>query len=645
LKPASALAGGSLTAGTYYYVVTAVDANGDETLASNEQSTTIAGGQISLTWTASMASGLNHYNIYRGSSAGGENLLIGTAAGGATGFTDNGTYAPGFPKNALPPVGIASPGTSTTRTETITFYNGVGSSGVAPNPSRGKIPVQLSPGDNQEQVTQKLIAALQAAVTDGGFLPPGTTLGNNPNYILSDIGNGRIEVGGGPHTTIVVDASGSNSASGGALTGTPIVLWGDTQKDPIVGNSASGGAGAYNFWFNVGQTIYVDKSASPTGAAGSAAHPYTSIQAALAQPTLNAIVATTGGTLAVNTYYYMVTAYDASGGETLASNEQSATNTAAKPALSLSWSSSTMPGLAGYRIYRGASAGGESQLIATVPAGTTSYIDLNSYKSGYPQSKTPPAGIPAGQEVNLRVEGNANATLATSISQAGNSQITAGDQFSVAAGTFSGTFEFTTIALNPGATPGSLLSDGNFAVLPNFGLPTANGQLAQNIAFAVQAALNAAVQSLASGATATLRGNGVTVGAAQTYPPTAADAVDYDSNYYYVRLFQGQNPVTVNYATTSKPTPFNPLLTGVTQPSTYNNLPYLVGTDQFGNPLVDDSPNSSLLQLPKNMVMMVDAGALFKLEKANIEVGSSAVNIDDSQSALQVLWIPGEQAT
>src|SRR5581483_384979 len=71
---ASALAsGGTLTNGTtYYYKITATNANG-ETTASNETSQTadMTHGTVNLTWTATAwAQG---YNIYRGTSSGAEN--------------------------------------------------------------------------------------------------------------------------------------------------------------------------------------------------------------------------------------------------------------------------------------------------------------------------------------------------------------------------------------------------------------------------------------------------------------------------------------------------------------------------------------------------------------------------------------------
>ncbi|MHB8900081.1 MAG: S8 family serine peptidase, partial [Thermoguttaceae bacterium] len=70
-----------------------------------------------------------------------------------------------------------------------------------------------------------------------------------------------------------------------------------------------------------------------------------------------------------------------------------------------------------------------------------------------------------------------------------------------------------------------------------------------------------------------------------------------------------------------------------------NGTPYLVGYDNVGNELVD----GDLVQLPANVTMMIDAGAIFKLQKANVEVGSSSQGITLDGAALQVLGTPFDQ--
>lgn len=73
-KGTTTTSGGTFAAGTYYWVVTALNTHG-ETLASNEISATlVANGTQAMSWGA--VTGATSYNIYRGTSAGGENVLV-----------------------------------------------------------------------------------------------------------------------------------------------------------------------------------------------------------------------------------------------------------------------------------------------------------------------------------------------------------------------------------------------------------------------------------------------------------------------------------------------------------------------------------------------------------------------------------------
>src|SRR5690242_18215879 len=69
---ATATTGGTITAGTYRYVVTAINANG-ETIASNEQTIVTTGSTSTVTVTWVTVAGATGFNLYK------------TAAGGATG--------------------------------------------------------------------------------------------------------------------------------------------------------------------------------------------------------------------------------------------------------------------------------------------------------------------------------------------------------------------------------------------------------------------------------------------------------------------------------------------------------------------------------------------------------------------------------
>jgi hypothetical protein len=78
--------GGTLAAGEYFYKVTALNANG-ETTGSPEANATTTGatGSVQLTWTA--ITGATSYNVYRGTTAGGESVVFNTATAS---FTDTG---------------------------------------------------------------------------------------------------------------------------------------------------------------------------------------------------------------------------------------------------------------------------------------------------------------------------------------------------------------------------------------------------------------------------------------------------------------------------------------------------------------------------------------------------------------------------
>ncbi len=67
-----------------------------------------------------------------------------------------------------------------------------------------------------------------------------------------------------------------------------------------------------------------------------------------------------------------------------------------------------------------------------------------------------------------------------------------------------------------------------------------------------------------------------------------------------------------------------------------DNLPYLVGFDSLNRPLED----GSTLEVPQDVTLMIDAGAIFKLRRARIGVGSSSPRVDRSGGALQVVGTP-----
>lgn len=88
---AGSTTGGTFAAGTYYWVVTATNANG-ETGKSNEVNAALTGSTSSATLSWPQIDGATGYKIYRGTSTTNENHLITTIGSGSTlTYLDTGT--------------------------------------------------------------------------------------------------------------------------------------------------------------------------------------------------------------------------------------------------------------------------------------------------------------------------------------------------------------------------------------------------------------------------------------------------------------------------------------------------------------------------------------------------------------------------
>src|SRR5690606_29807615 len=66
-----------------------------------------------------------------------------------------------------------------------------------------------------------------------------------------------------------------------------------------------------------------------------------------------------------------------------------------------------------------------------------------------------------------------------------------------------------------------------------------------------------------------------------------------------------------------------------------DNLAYEIGQTTFGT-LAD----GATLNIPRDVTVMVDGGAIFKMRSSTVRVGSDAVGVDRSGSALQILGTP-----
>lgn len=84
----SSLTGGTLAAKKYYYVVTALNANG-ESIGSNELNITTSGATSSVTVSWGAVSGATGYKVYRGTASNGENTYY--SVGNVTSYVDTGS--------------------------------------------------------------------------------------------------------------------------------------------------------------------------------------------------------------------------------------------------------------------------------------------------------------------------------------------------------------------------------------------------------------------------------------------------------------------------------------------------------------------------------------------------------------------------
>jgi hypothetical protein len=102
---ATAASGGTITAGTYRYVVTAINANG-ETTASNEQTIVTTGSTSTVTVTWAAVTGATGYKLYKTAAGGGTGTeLLYKTVGAVTSDIDT---SPGAPSGAFPTVNTAA---------------------------------------------------------------------------------------------------------------------------------------------------------------------------------------------------------------------------------------------------------------------------------------------------------------------------------------------------------------------------------------------------------------------------------------------------------------------------------------------------------------------------------------------------------
>jgi hypothetical protein len=174
LTPPSGLAvtasgtGGTLAAGGHYWVITAIDANG-ETTKSTEVNATTTGTTSSAVLTWNSTNGATGYKVYRGTTTTNENILVATLGNVLT-YTDTGAAG----SSASPP---------TTNTAQLS-----GNTGLA------IAPVQARIYEGQLQTID------QADTPNIQLLANSTILGLAPGGLIYDVAFSNVVYAGGAQT-------------------------------------------------------------------------------------------------------------------------------------------------------------------------------------------------------------------------------------------------------------------------------------------------------------------------------------------------------------------------------------------------------------------------------------------------------------
>ncbi len=540
-----------------------------------------------------------------------------------------------------------------------------------------------------------------------------------------------------------------NSGSGGTTQGpyeldlnyTPAATntLSDLSGKPLIGNSDGTSGGAYNFWFNVGNTLFVDKTppAQTSGPLGSVTNPYTNIGTAL-QVAADELIAPGGATANLDGQTFVVNdgqnapatfEFAADGRQVTDGNVAVNFNsgnvvgtpadtpaqvaedivTAIQAEVNLGALASTVAAVANGNVVdvQGASfvdAKGSPALMASAKIVRILGDDTSNNSLGVPATAPNGASITAGQIVSAGQSFTITAGTVTStfeffngdaieVNAAGGANIADRSTFSITQAGKKVTFEF--------AANGRTVTDGNVAI--NYQSTDSKAMLATEIAKAINAAAAAGAFGANSPVSASYSGMGpdgnavVSIGstsatsysvnvsglvlktsttkmaiaagdiavrftnsdtpqqlalemaAAINVSPLAqpaggdvaasvtTNAVAYTNGSAWFVDLTGVGQFVINAQSASQQTNGGGTVTALGLIADSNEQPYEIGTSQFGGtPLADGSS----LNVPQDTTVMIDAGAIFKLEGANISVGVNSPNVDYSQSALQVLGTP-----
>ncbi len=388
-----------LAAGTYYYVVTATNAYG-ESLVSNQEVNTPAGGQNQVMLSWAQVYGATGYNIYRSTSAGNfTNALLKTiSSGSTTSFTDGGgTTVAGTPNTAAPS-GLAEIGTGT-----------------------------LVLAGNNSFTGGTYIGYVFGNVNDSGTVAPSLVGSGGVNGGVIDVQNSNaLGNNQGNEIQRVTTSEPPNTKAGNATTFNLSFNGVPTANLPF-GSSAAVVQAALNGLSTIdanGGSVSVSESAVQTGLDEVQTVTLTNPTSALNAPTGLGLAAAAGGNLTpVTTYYYEVTAVIPALGESVPSAQQSlTTSTALNDNLGVTLTWTPVAGATSYKIYRSTVSGDFNQAYLTTVTGT-SYLD-----AGPSAALTAPTFVPLTSS-SITVGGSLPLAtynyVITSIGPAGESAVSA----------------------------------------------------------------------------------------------------------------------------------------------------------------------------------------------------------------------------
>ncbi|MTD16945.1 choice-of-anchor D domain-containing protein [Nakamurella sp. YIM 132087] len=378
-----------------YYQITAVDQTGNESARSATANATRpdttapavvagvtatgSGTGIALTWTASAATDLAGYNVYRASSATGTYTKVNTALLTGTSFSD--TSAPVGVASYYQVTAVDTSANESARSATVnatrpdTTPPGV-TTGVAATASTTGITVSWTANPATDLAGYNVYRASSAT---GTYTKLNTALVTGTSFSDTTAPQGVASY----YQVTAVDTSANESARSATVTATRP----DTTPPAVVtGVAATGSTTAVALTW--GASAATDLAGYNVYRASSATGTYTKVNTALVTGT-----SFSDTSAPVGTSYYQITAVDNSGNESVRSATVNGTRTTAPtppPVVTgvaasgaatgntVTWTASTATGLAGYNVYRSASATGTFTLVNTGLITGTSFSDTGA---------------------------------------------------------------------------------------------------------------------------------------------------------------------------------------------------------------------------------------------------------------------------